>query len=163
MTTELSTSIEAAPIAWVESLFARMTACYGAKFADMWRDADMNLVKSLWAQEMGKLTNEELKHGYQSLMTKAWSPTLPEYVQLCKSLPRKEAAHVMQLPAPKDNFSKEDAAKRLAELGATELLKPKTDHKLWAKRIIERSKHPLHGYSALQIRFAKEALANKAV
>lgn len=158
MTNELST-FKPAPISWVESLFSRMTACYGSKFADMWRDADMDLVKNMWASEMGKLSGSELKHGYDSMMTKPWPPTLPEYVQLCKSLPKKDPAHVMQLPAPKDDFSREDAAKRLAELGAADIIKPTTDHKRWAKRIIEKSKQPKHGLSSLQIKFAKEALS----
>lgn len=57
---------------------------YGNKFLDMWRDTDSDLVKQLWAEEMGKLSNEELKRGYNALMTREWPPSLPEYVKMCK-------------------------------------------------------------------------------
>jgi hypothetical protein len=82
--TQVHQSTKPAPVTWVESLFARMTACYGNKFLDMWRGADMVLVKHLWADEMGKLTNEELKRGYAALMTRDWPPSLPEYVKMCR-------------------------------------------------------------------------------
>jgi hypothetical protein len=68
----LSTSTQPAPITWVESLFARMQGIYGNKFLDMWRDTDTEMVKALWADEMGKLTNEELKRGYAALMSRDW-------------------------------------------------------------------------------------------
>lgn len=62
------------------------------------------------------------------------------------------------LAAPPEKMTKEAAAKALDNLGASEVLKNKTDHKLWAKRIINRSKEKNNGLSALQIAFAKEAL-----
>lgn len=66
----------------------------------------------------------------------------------------------LALPAPgKADLSREKATQLLNELGASDVLKPKTDHKRWAKRIVEGAKKPGHGYSALQIRFATEALA----
>ncbi len=152
-----STSIEPAPISWVESLFSRMVACYGSKFADMWRDADMKMVKSMWASEMGKLTHEELRHGFQSLMSRAWPPTLPEYIILCKSLEKRPAAHVMALPAPKSDLSSEKAAEMLDSLSV--VFKTKDDPLLWARKIIERSKQKKHGLSMHQIKSAKEALS----
>lgn len=227
--TKLSTSTKPAPITWVESLFDRMTACYGNKFLDMWRGADMNLVKHLWAEEMGKLSHEDLKRGYAALMTRDWPPSLPEYVKMCKpsvdptvayyealnGLQSRERGEVgtwthpaifwasvavsahdlkhqsysqikarwekalqdemdkgqwepvpvplVALPAPgKSELSREHAEKMVRELQASDTIKKavdKTDHKLWAKRIIERAKQQNHGLSALQIRFAKEALA----
>lgn len=80
----LSTSTKPAPISWVESLFARMQAMYGNKFLDMWRDTDLDLVKQLWADEMGKLSPEELRRGFAGLMARDWPPSLPEYVKMCK-------------------------------------------------------------------------------
>jgi hypothetical protein len=64
----------------------------------------------------------------------------------------------LALPAPgKADLSREKAAQLLKQLGASDVLKPKTDHKRWAKRIVKEAEKPTHGYSALQIRFAKEA------
>lgn len=80
----LSTSTKPAPLSWVESLFGRMSAMYGKKFSDMWQGSDISTVKAIWAEEMGKLSNEELKRGYGALMTRDWPPSLPEYVKMCK-------------------------------------------------------------------------------
>ena len=66
----------------------------------------------------------------------------------------------LALPAPgKSDLSRENAAKMLNEIGAAEVFKPKTDHKLWAKKIIEREKQGDKTLSALQVKFAREALA----
>lgn len=61
-----------------------MEGMYGSKFIDMWRGADIAIVKSMWAEEMGKLSSEELKRGYGALISRDWPPSLPEYVKLCK-------------------------------------------------------------------------------
>lgn len=224
----LQTSTKPAPISWVESLFARMQGMYGNKFIDMWRDTDIEMVKALWAEAMGGMSNEELKRGYAALMTQDWPPSLPAYVKMCRpTIDATKAYHeavegcrrraiggmgvwsspaiywaavplsfdllsqsyaqiktrwelalskqlekgewepipepMLALPEPgKGELSKESAAKMIDELGAAGAAKTAasaTDHKIWAKRIIEQSKKASHGLSALQIRFAKEALA----
>lgn len=81
---QVSSTSTTAPLSWVESLFQRMEAMYGSKFLDMWRGADPAIVKALWAGEMGKLSREELKHGYAALMSQDWPPSLPAFVKLCK-------------------------------------------------------------------------------
>jgi hypothetical protein len=83
MTTQLST-FEPLPTAWIEKLFDRMAALYGSKFADMWRGADPAEVKKLWADELGKLTREEVTKGAQALMTLEWPPSLPQFINLCR-------------------------------------------------------------------------------
>jgi hypothetical protein len=82
--TQLSTSTDPIPSHWIDALFAKMSACYGNKFADMWRDGSMQAVKATWAQELGKLSREELAHGANALMTQEWPPTLPQFIKLCK-------------------------------------------------------------------------------
>ena len=79
-----STSTRAAPISWVEKLFERMQALYGNKFIDMWRDTNIDLVKDMWAEEMGKLNADELRRGFTALMARDWPPTLPEYLRMCR-------------------------------------------------------------------------------
>lgn len=222
------TSTRPAPISWVEKLFERMQALYGNKFVDMWRDTNIDLVKQLWSEEMGKLSSDDLKRGYAALMARDWPPSLPEFVKMCKpsvdpTVAYYEAVNGMQarergekgqwshpaifwaavqisafdlknqsysqlktrwektlqdqmdkgewaavpepmlaLPEPgKSVMSAEHAAKMVQELQATDTIKKaadKTDHKLWAKRILKRAEEKNHGLSALQIRFAKEAL-----
>lgn len=217
---------------WVESLFSRMEAMYGAKFLDMWRGTDAALVKQLWADEMGKLSTEDLKRGYAALMTRDWPPSLPEYVKMCKpsidplvayyeavngtqarelgqkgdwshpaifwasvkvsAYDLKHASYsqikqrwekalsdemekgewspvpeaLQALPAPgKSELSKEHATRMVTELKAADTTKKaadKIDHRLWAKRILEREKRGDKTLSALQVRFAREALGAPA-
>lgn len=80
----LSTSTQAVPLTWVESLFKRMEACYGNRFLDMWANADLKVVKGVWAEQMGLLSADELRRGVAALMTRDWPPTLPEFIKLCR-------------------------------------------------------------------------------
>lgn len=229
----LSTSTDwpkgAIPRNWVESLFERMLMTYGSKFADQWRGVDPAGLKRHWAEKLGELTPEQMKHGVNRLDTLDWPPTLPQFVKLCKPSIDSTVAYyeavagvaarakgemgewsspaifwaamplsfdlgqqtysqikgrwekalndqiekgewpaipqpMVALPEPgKAHLTKEEAAKRLDELGAKAVMKPKTDHKLWAKKLLEQAKKRDHGLSALQIRFAKDALAASEV
>ena len=69
---------------------------------------------------------------------------------------------MIALVAPgKGDLSKEKAAQLMAEYKAADIskkLEDKTDHRLWAKRIMERHKKGDKTLSNIQINFAKEAL-----
>lgn len=82
--TQLSTSINPIPDSWIDALFAKMLALYGNKFADMWRESSMQSIKSVWAQELSKLTREEIARGANALITQDWPPTLPQFIKLCR-------------------------------------------------------------------------------
>lgn len=69
----------------------------------------------------------------------------------------------LALPAPgKADLSREKAAQMLAELGASGVLKPSGDDKQWARMIMQRVADNDPTLSALQVRFAREALTGKA-
>jgi len=93
-----------------------------------------------------------------SQMKARWESALSEQMDRGEWAPIPAALIAIAAPGKAD-LSREKATEMLNELGAGSVLKPKTDHKLWAKRIIDRSKKPNHGYSPLQIRFANEAMA----
>lgn len=227
MNNELTSSISTkpAPLSWVESLFSRMQGMYGSKFLDMWRDTDITSVKSLWAEEMGKLTRDQLKRGVEALRTQDWPPSLPQFIKLCapsvdslvayyeavagiqarakgemgvwshpaifwaatplafdlgnqtysqikarweralaEQMERGEwddiEAPLLTLPEP-DRLTREEAAKRLQEVGAASVTKDtesRTDHLRWAKIAIEDLKHGGKRYPAITYKLAKEAL-----
>lgn len=68
----------------VDRLFARLGAFYGARFADMWRDADPVELKRIWAEELAGFTAEEIARGIDGCRTRDWPPTLPEFLKLCR-------------------------------------------------------------------------------
>lgn len=75
------------PISWVEGLFTQMSYAYGKHFADMWAGLNGKQVeemKGYWAMKLGTLSDEELLRGYSTLDTRAWPPTLPEFIALCR-------------------------------------------------------------------------------
>ena len=81
----LSTLTNAIPDSWVEKLFERMVGLYGNKFLDMWGKTDLLQVKAIWAQELGKLTREEIAKGANALIKQEWCPTLPQFIKLCRT------------------------------------------------------------------------------
>lgn len=85
MSNQLSTSINPIPQSWIDALFAKMASIYGNKFLEMWRNVDMNSVKTTWAQELGKLSRDELAKGASALITQEWCPTLPQFIKLCRT------------------------------------------------------------------------------
>jgi hypothetical protein len=158
----LSTSTDwphgAIPEHWVESLFEKMLFTYGAKFSDQWKGIDPKGLKRHWATVLGRFSPEELKAGVAKLKDHDWPPTLSQFEKMCK-VERQDPAHVIGLPAPRSPNADKEAKAMMEKLGASEVMKPKTDHKLWAKRIEARAKKSGHGLSPLQIRFAQEALS----
>lgn len=103
---------EAVPQSWVDSLFARMSALYGSKFADLWRGTDLQQVRRTWGVELAGLTNDELRAGVAALRNRPFPPTLPEMIALCKppmnyDAALYEAAQQMRLRADgKDQWTK---------------------------------------------------------
>lgn len=150
---------EAIPESWIESLFQKMLFTYGAKFSDQWKGIDPSGLKRHWATELGKFKPEELKAGVARLKEHDWPPSLSQFEKMCK-VERQEPSHMLALPAPRSQNAEKEAKEMMNKLGAGEVLKPKVDHKLWAKRILIKAKNPLNGLSALQIRFAREAISN---
>lgn len=89
MTNNLSLAISrpkssALPEPWIERLFSRFEAMYGAKFADAWRGCNLQRVKAVWAEELGGYSRDELAAGVAACLTKDWPPTLPEFLKLCR-------------------------------------------------------------------------------
>lgn len=72
------------PDSWIASLFRRMSGMYGARFSDMWKGVDPDSVRNAWAEGLAHLTADELRTGVSALSARAFPPTLPEFVALCR-------------------------------------------------------------------------------
>lgn len=75
---------QAIPQAWVERIFDRLLAFYGAKLADAWRGADLDNVKRIWAEELAAYSKDEIAAGVAGCRGRDWPPTLPEFLKLCR-------------------------------------------------------------------------------
>lgn len=69
---------------WVDRLFGRLSAMYGARFADMWAGLDLAVVKAAWAEDLGDLATDEIARGVSACKLRDWPPTLPEFLALCR-------------------------------------------------------------------------------
>ena len=74
----------ALPESWIERLFARFSAMYGAKFADAWRGCNIADVKAVWGDALGGYSRDELAAGVAKCLQRDWPPTLPEFLKLCR-------------------------------------------------------------------------------
>lgn len=74
----------AIPEKWVKALFNKMTFSYGVKFLDQWKGIDTEGIKRHWGQKLFVLTTAELTRGVERLDSRAWPPTLPEFLALCR-------------------------------------------------------------------------------
>lgn len=223
----LSTLTNAIPDSWVEKLFERMVGLYGNKFLDMWGKTDLLQVKAIWAQELGKLTREEIAKGANALINQEWCPTLPQFIKLCRTdidavtayyeavngvvnrekgemgewshpaifwasvkvgafdlksqtysnikarweraldeeINKGQWADILQaqiaLPAPATPVSKDIAEKYLSETQIIKKQESKTDHKRWAKVILQREKDGDKTLTHIQLSMAKDAMKNE--
>jgi hypothetical protein len=70
---------------------------------------------------------------------------------------------MIALPAPgKTASSREKAAQMLQQLGASDALKPKSDHRAWIKKALERAKAGDDSLPGITVRFAQEAMQARA-
>jgi len=72
------------PEPWIERLFARFEAMYGARFADAWKGCSIAHVKAVWAEDLGGFSRDELAAGIAGCRSRDWPPTLPEFMKLCR-------------------------------------------------------------------------------
>lgn len=69
---------------WVDRLFGRFSAMYGARFADMWGGVELSVVKAVWADDLSAMTTDEIARGVAACKQAKFPPTLPEFVSMCR-------------------------------------------------------------------------------
>lgn len=157
--------IKAVPQRWVEALFGTMAACYGARFADLWRGTRMAEVKRFWGIELAKLSREQLKAGHENLSCLAKPPTAPEFLDLCRRARIEQATAAAQRLEMSQRADSATVEANLARV--REMQRPLTDQRNasveWAYRLFLRvaaspDKSPAPG----SLRFASEAIASPA-
>lgn len=101
----MSSKWEPLPTQWVERIFARFHVLYGVqKLGAMWTGTDIEEVKRVWAESLGRYPREALSAAVLALPEEhgAWPPTLPEFVALVRAKAEPvPAMHRPALPVPK--------------------------------------------------------------
>ena len=81
---ESSTLPRPIPERWIERLFSRFAAFYGAKFGDLWRGCDIDDVKQTWKEALSGYASDEIRRGLEACLSRLFPPTLPEFLALCR-------------------------------------------------------------------------------
>ncbi|WP_233866708.1 hypothetical protein [Paraburkholderia adhaesiva] len=153
----------AIPETWVEKLFVKMDTIYGAPFADMWRAADADEMKSTWRQGLSaaNLTDEGLRRGVAALFRTKRPPNLPEFIELCSPTPAMYRQSPLAL-TDEQRTPPEQAREQLAKVHdlATDTLHQHSGENgvEWAYRIIRRYRNGEH-ITIHQLQLANEAIA----
>lgn len=137
----------ALPEKWVEKIFAKFEARYGSLFLDRWRGCNMANVKDTWAEELANFEDKPECIGYalKVLATSKFPPTLPEFLEACRTAPRNEVPALRHVPTADDHERASIAAEKAAK--AIKKISGDGIDVHWAT-------HPL---SAMQLKFIFEA------
>jgi hypothetical protein len=99
----------------------------------------------------------DLKQQAYNIIAKRWETAL--HAEMSKGEWSAIPAPLVALPAPGKTLSdRQQASERLKQLNASDVLKPKVDHKYWIKAILKRQAAGDDTLPGISIRFAKEAM-----
>lgn len=84
------------PDALVDRLFQKLHAMYGRQWTDMWAGAPLDAVKAEWARTLTGVEPEAMRLALDAMLTagKAFPPSLPEFVSLCRQFRKAGAPHL---------------------------------------------------------------------
>lgn len=151
----------ALPPEWVKRIFEVMACTYGSKFLDMWANQDTEAVRSYWGARLVGFAGQPqaIKQALEALEERPYPPTLPEFIDLCRSASRRQP--VGPAIAPPQALSKSEAEKRVSEIGNKIGLKkdPHAASDSWARKLRDRY---LSGerLETIQVSLASEALGD---
>lgn len=141
---------------WIERLFSRLAALYGAAFGRQWEGTNLVDVKAVWADKLGGFTAAQIGAALTACDERPYPPNAAEFLILCRDIAKRERdARLAMLPAPE--ITPEAIAARARQLESIAAKPNAYDYKLWAKTL--RSEY-LAGVHLLpvQVAMASEAL-----
>lgn len=74
----------AVPETWVDRIFNVLGAQLGTKVADLWASSNPETVRREWAEALASFEPAEIKRGLTATRTRAFAPTLGEFLRLCR-------------------------------------------------------------------------------
>ena len=101
---------------WIERLFSRLAALYGAAFGRQWEGANLSEVKAVWAEKLGGFTAKQIGEAIRSCDDRPYPPNLPEFIDMCRRAAKTEIKPVA-LDAPQlSEAERIERAKILSDL-----------------------------------------------
>ncbi|KXU94187.1 hypothetical protein CR51_27335 [Caballeronia megalochromosomata] len=152
----------AVPESVVNIIFDRMTTIYGARFADMWRDADVHQLRSTWGRALHGAKPDDIKRGIAALFRTKYPPTLPEFLELCRPAPQRfdtyQSVSDHRTPISPEGEAQLHRIKDLLMRNPAFLKNsPRADGIQWAYQLLDRAERG-EAINAMQIAFAEDAI-----
>jgi DNA polymerase III delta prime subunit len=145
------------PSEWVDRLFSRFGAMYGAQWAEKWRGFDVDEVKKVWAEDLGSFSGEQIKRALDHARKNcSFPPSCPEFASLCRQF-RGDQSNVLYLAAPVSKMPPHivEQLRDFANRKTVGHVKQKEyDPRGWAKRILLNPKD----YPFYSQQLAREAM-----
>lgn len=140
---------------WIERLFSRLSAMYGASFGRQWEGTNLFEVKGVWAEKLGGFSSQNIADALKACDEKPYPPNLPEFITFCRSAANRDRGSVMALAhQPAISANVDFKAAQVNQI----FDKPKAyDFKGWAKHLRSEYLAGVH-LLPIQISMASEAL-----
>ncbi len=139
---------------WIERLFSRLAALYGAAFARQWEGTNLSDVKAVWVEKIGGFTAQHIGSALNTCDERPYPPNLPEFIELCRNAAKRSVSPTM-IEAPQ--LSPEERMQRAELLLGAVSRTPEYDFHGWCKELKRRY---LGGEDLLLI---QEKLASEAL
>lgn len=150
---ELSTDLQQG---WIERLFSRFAALYGAAFGRQWEGTNLAEVKSIWAEKLGGFNAQQIGEALKTCDERPYPPNLPEFIELCRASARRSGNLRLALVEPQD-ASPKDRRERIEQLTSSVRKTEEYDYRGWCKELKRRYLAGVKLYP-MQISMASEAM-----
>lgn len=148
---QLSTELQQG---WIERLFSRLAALYGAAFGRQWEGTNIADVKLVWAEKLGGFTASQIGAALKGCDDRQYPPNLPEFIDLCRqAAKRAEIRQAIEAP----QLSVEERIDRAGQLEAAAVKPQAYDYRGWCKELKRRYLAGEH-LLPIQISMASEAM-----
>lgn len=118
---------------WVERLFSRLSAMYGAAFGRQWEGTNLPDVKSVWAEKLGGFNAAQIGAALNSCDERPYPPNLPEFIDLCRQVARRQGGSSAQPQAPQ--LSGQERIERSEQLAKAAAKDEGYDWRGWANHL----------------------------
>lgn len=83
-----------APAASIGALVvSELHLLYGARFKQQWQGLSPRELRESWDNQLGSLSEREVRVGLVACLSREWPPTIPEFLRLCRPWTSPEVAY----------------------------------------------------------------------
>lgn len=121
---------------WIERLFSRFAALYGAAFGRQWEGTNLAEVKAVWAEKLGGFNAQQIGDALKTCDERPYPPNLPEFIELCRASARRNGQQAKVIDGP--TLSPEELKSRAEHLASASTKPAKYDYRGWCKELKRR-------------------------